>query len=459
MTDSTSGDGPGPPDPARSDPGTPDRGQPDPGQPDPGQPDPGQQPGYGPPGYGQGYGQPPGYQQPPGYGPPGHGPPGYQPPGYQPPPGYGQPPGYGSPSGYRPYGQAGGWNTPSPQPGGIPLRPLGLSDILTGSFTSIRRNPQATLGFSAIILAVSSVVSTVLTFAIRSAVSNADDGGLIIRNQQPTSAQVSQLGHSAARLLGALLLTGVLGLVVEIILTAMLTAVIGNGVLGRKVSIGEAWRVAAPRMPAVFGALLLGGIILVALWIPYLILLAVSFATHNAAIAATVGVLGFLVTLCVTVGVSVMFSLAAATVVLERQGPWQGLARSWRLVRGSMWRVLGILVLTFIIIIIASIVLNIPFIVIGRAVGGGGFSLSTAPGSVASVIVAAIGGIIVGAITRPMLAGVTVLLYLDMRMRKEGMDLVLRNAAQNQQLTGDEFATLWQQPRAGHDPAAAPPAW
>ena len=442
MTDSTSGDGPGPPDPGRSDPG-----RPDPGQPDPGQPDLRQQPGYGQPGYGQppAYGQP-GYGQQPGYQQPGYGQPGYAQPGYQQP-------------GYGPYGQPGGWNTPSPAPGGIPLRPLGLSDILTGSFTSIRRNPQATLGFSAIILAVSSVVSTVLTFAIRNAVSNATDGGLIIRNQQPTSAQVSQLGHSAGRLFGALLLTGVLGLVVEIVLTAMLTAVIGNGVLGRKVSIGEAWRVAAPRMPAVFGATLLGGIIVVALWIPYLILFAVSLATHNAAIAATVGVLGFLVMLCVTVVVSVMFSLAAATVVLERQGPWHGLARSWRLVRGSMWRVLGILVLTFIIIIIASIVLNIPFLIIERVVGGAGLSLSASAGSVASVIVAAIGGVIVGAITRPMLAGVTVLLYLDMRMRKEGMDLVLRNAAQNQQLTGDEFATLWQQPRAGHDPAAAPPAW
>jgi hypothetical protein len=29
-----------------------------------------------------------------------------------------------------------------------------------------------------------------------------------------------------------------------------------------------------------------------------------------------------------------------------------------------------------------------------------------------------------------------------MRMRKEGMDLVLRQAAQDRQLTGDEFASI-----------------
>jgi hypothetical protein len=145
--------------------------------------------------------------------------------------------------------------------------------------------------------------------------------------------------------------------------------------------------------------------------------------------------------------------------VLERQGPWRGLMRSLQLVRGSFWRVLGILVLTLIIIIIASLVLNIPFMLIEGATGGGGFGTAAVTASVASVIVAAIGGIVVGAITRPLLAGVSVLLYLDMRMRKEGLDLVLRNAAQNQQVTGDEFATLWQPRAAGQGTAAAPPAW
>jgi hypothetical protein len=44
-------------------------------------------------------------------------------------------------------------------------------------------------------------------------------------------------------------------------------------------------------------------------------------------------------------------------------------------------------------------------------------------------------------------------------MRREGLDLVLRNAAQNQHLTGDEFATLWRPPAQGQGPATAPTAW
>jgi hypothetical protein len=49
-----------------------------------------------------------------------------------------------------------------------------------------------------------------------------------------------------------------------------------------------------------------------------------------------------------------------------------------------------------------------------------------------------------------------VLLYADLRMRREGLDLMLRDAAQNQALTGDEFSAVWQPPTAQQ---ARPPAW
>src|SRR5205823_2675989 len=84
------------------------------------------------------------------------------PPGYGQ-PGYGQPPGYGQ--GPRPYGS---WTPPpqAPKPGVIPLRPLGVSELLDGAFTSIRRNPRATLGIAAILLTVSGVVTTALAAAL-----------------------------------------------------------------------------------------------------------------------------------------------------------------------------------------------------------------------------------------------------------------------------------------------------
>src|SRR5690348_11576413 len=46
-----------------------------------------------------------------------------------------------------------GYLPPAPRPGCVPLRPLGVSDILDGSFTMIRRNPKVTLGLSAVVAA------------------------------------------------------------------------------------------------------------------------------------------------------------------------------------------------------------------------------------------------------------------------------------------------------------------
>jgi hypothetical protein len=154
----------------------------------------------------------------------------------------------------------------------------------------------------------------------------------------------------------------------------------------------------------------------------------------------------------------VKFSLAAPVVVLEQRGPVAALRRSWRLAAHSFWRLFGILLLTVIIVGVAGLILQIPFDVV-KTVLGGGFGTLGAATSTASIIVSGIGSIVVGAITRPVLAGVTVLLYLDMRMRKEGLDLVLRDAAQNQQMTGDEFAGLWRAPAPGQAPdAVSPPA-
>ena len=36
----------------------------------------------------------------------------------------------------------------APKPGIVPLRPLGVGEILDGAFTSMRRYPKATLGLS-----------------------------------------------------------------------------------------------------------------------------------------------------------------------------------------------------------------------------------------------------------------------------------------------------------------------
>jgi|HubBroStandDraft_2_1064218.scaffolds.fasta_scaffold11488_3 hypothetical protein len=394
--------------------------QPEPGQPGAGQPPPpgfSPQPGYGPPppGYGQassGYGSPP-----PGYGPP--------------PPGYGQPSSvYAQPYGAPHYGYDPAWQT-APAPGGVPLRPLALGDIYSGALNSARRNPAATFGLAAIMATIYGVVYAVLRLAITH-YGNSGDGGWLVLASEPLS------------------------ILVQLITTGMLTAVIGRGVLGRKVGFSEAWHNA--RLPSVIGAAFLLAVLFfapIAIVVGLVVVLALA---HAGGFAALVGVVGGIAAFVTFILLGVRLCLTMPAVVLERLRPWAAITRSWGLSQRSFWRLFGIRLLTLIIISIASLVIELPF---DLAAGGGSAlfgSSSTRPG-VLFVVVGGLGGIVALSLMQPMKTGTTVLLYLDLRMRREGLDLALRNAAQGQQLTGEELATIWQLSPTGPAQPAGSDTW
>lgn len=77
-----------------------------------------------------------------------------------------------------------------------------------------------------------------------------------------------------------------------------------------------------------------------------------------------------------------------------------------------------------------------------------------------SVTLSGLGGILGGTSARPFLAGATVLLYSDTRMRREGLDLVLRSGEAGP-LQARDAESIWRSP--GPDAAAqsrpGPAAW
>jgi hypothetical protein len=424
MTDSPSSDTPGDGPPAQPQPWFPpaDLGAASPPPPPP--------PGSAPPPPGQ-----PGYTQP-GYGQPGHGQPGFGYPGpWQ--PGYGPPPPGPGPR----YGDS------APKPGVIPLRPLGLGEILDGSFATIRRNPKATLGIAAIIMTISAVITSTLTLNL------VNVAGL---GNHPTQHQLEQFLGQLIPVLGV---TVLVTLIVQAVLAGLLAPVIAREVSGQRISAGDAWRAAAPRLPSVLLATLL---VLLAGLGPLLVLGAIlligAAAGAPPAVVAVIGVPGFFVAVVLSIWFSTMFSLVTPVVVLERERPAAALARSWRLVRRSFWRVFGILLLATIIVAVASAILQLPFTFLSTLFGGAaGFSAGT--------VIAVVGTIAAGTVTRPISAAVTVLLYVDMRIRKEGLDLALRTAAGNGPLADSDLAAAWQPPRLGQPgqpaataPPGAPPA-
>ena len=352
---------------------------------------------------------------------------------------------------------AGGWAPTAPAPGGVPLRPLSVGDVLSGAFTLIRRNPVATLGLSAIVATLSGILTTVISWIEQNLLHQLR---LNINDQTPST----QVGHAALHFFASfvpfLLLTVVITFVVQSILTGMLTGALGHGLIGNKITIEEAWRIA--RVGSVIALSLLIGVIVAVPWVVVFLIVVGLAVAKITALAVLVGIVGFIGLFIGTIFVAIRLIVAVPVVVLEKVGPVTALRRSWQLVAGNWWRMFGIYLLTAVVVAVITGIIEIPFTIARYAVEGGASSLgvlaSTAAPSVLALIVGGIGGIIATTITRPVSSGVSVLLYADLRMRKEGFDLVLQQAGQNQGVSGDQFTSVWQ-PRTqpyGTQPAAAP---
>ena len=123
----------------------------------------------------------------------------------------------------------------------------------------------------------------------------------------------------------------------------------------------------------------------------------------------------------------VAFALAPATVVLERQRVVGSLRRSRGLVQGAWWRTFGILLLVNVIAQVLSGIISVPTTVVTVLV-----SLTTGSGNpyeILPLLVTALGTIVASAITWPFTAVSTALLYVDRRIRREGLDIELARAA------------------------------
>lgn len=137
-----------------------------------------------------------------------------------------------------------------------------------------------------------------------------------------------------------------------------------------------------------------------------------------------------------SVWIWVRTSLAMPVTILERVGPGRSLARSWRLTQRSWWRVFGLL---FLSVLIASIVANLlttPFALIGAVVPV--FSPGAFWAYVVSTASSYVGTVLAAALSVPFVIGVTTLLYVDLRMRREGLDLRMQTATQSGEALGAE---------------------
>ncbi|MFD6278984.1 glycerophosphoryl diester phosphodiesterase membrane domain-containing protein [Streptomyces sp. NPDC060209] len=351
----------------------------------------------------------------------------------QPPPGQWSPPsapgnGPGAPPpapGWGGMPQGPGWGRPpmAAKPGVIPLRPLGVGEILDGAVSTMRTHWRTVLGISLTVSVIAEIVIILVQRYLLPEQESVDPNatGAEALRQATDSAQ-SQLITSAPSTLIAMIAT--------LITTSVLTVVISRSVLGRGVTLSEAWSEARPRLLPLLGLTLLlslmsAGIMAVGL-LP-------GLALGDGAGGRALTFLGLLAAFVVVLWLMIRFTLAAPALMLERQPVLTSLRRSAKLVRGNWWRTFGILALTYLLVIILTLIITIPFGIIAVTVDSGGLSEFLNSRSTdfgwPFLIVTGIGDVIISTLAYPFTAGVMALLYVDQRIRREALDLDLARAA------------------------------
>ena len=376
-------------------------------------------PGYGPP---NGYGPPYGFGPAPGYGPPyGYGPA----PGYAPPYGYGPPPGYGSPYGPRQFVPG------AVKPGIIPLRPLTLSDIFNGAVGYVRANPRATLGLTAMVVVLMQMISLVATFGPLAAY-----GRITIARSNELSGGI--VGAWMASMAAGILVTWLGGM----LLSGMLTVVVGRAVFGSSITIGETWAKIRGRLLPLLGLALLEAAAVAALFGLVAVVIALLAVAGGAAPAVLLGLPLVLAAIALLVYLYTAVLFAPVLIVLERLPVFDAITRSFALVRNGFWRVLGIRTLTFVVASFIGNAVAAPF-----GIGGQILLAGTTPSTGSLLLgtaIASVGSAIGQIITAPFNAGVIALLYTDRRMRAEAFDLVLQSGAAGGPYAGAESTdNLW----------------
>lgn len=355
------------------------------------------------------------------------------------------------------YGVSPAW-APPPKPGLLPLRPLTFGQLLGTPFQVIRRNGRPLIG-PAVLIQVVSMLSSLLVM------------GVVIGVFADRMARAGGRDQSAivAGGIAAIVLAGLVALAISITGSGFLQGIVvidvANGALGHRPRAGQLWRATHGRRWALAGYLglmaagyvlafaILGGIVAA--------LIAGGAASSGGGRTAlmtagvVIGILGGLCFLALIAWVWAKTSLAGAAIMLERLGVRAGIARSWVLTRGGFWRVFGAQILVILICYFATQLVTTPLGIVFEFAFTLAFPTGT-PSSFADsdttmVVVAAASyglmllfSLVIGSVAAVIQSSAAVVVYIDQRMRREGLDLVLARYVEDRQTgrpLGDPFAT------------------
>lgn len=312
------------------------------------------------------------------------------------------------------------WTPPAREPF-MPLRPLTLGQVLAGAFRGLRHNPGVTLA-PALVL---SIAAALLSAGF----------GLVVVAPLVTATGSSALGGGSYGWVSGFA-AGAFGWLMQRALLqgagtlqqGVASVDVAHAVVGRRLTPGGlrrrtrgvrgplvAWTAIVVVATLLGGALAIGVMGLLALGGPAVAVLGGFLVYPGAAVAAA------------WLGTRAAFIPSVLVVERLRFGP--GVRRGWRLTRGCFWRTFGTRLLAWAMIWLATSLVGIPVtmlvgwltgIVAGNGAAGDGMLLGRIGELLAAVVTA-----VVAALGLVVTTSADAVLYLDTRMRREGLDLEL----------------------------------
>ena len=281
-----------------------------------------------------------------------------------------------------------------------------LGDVLDGMFRLIMANWRVYL------VALGALI---IPFNILNAVFSVGGTGMLswyadmLRNPGATpSAPPTTESGAAAIIVGSILVALVSFFFVTPVSWGLATHIADGAYRGQTPAPGQVWRATMRR----YGALLGVWVLLVLIFIGFAIVFAIVFAIAGAAQSTGFVVFVGVAMIVAALWLLVKLSLAIPPVIVEQAGPGRAIARSWGLVRGRFWRLLGSWVVVAIILIVLTFVFTAGFALVGALAGTFG-----------AVAAGFLGSTLAGILTTPLFLNAALLLYYDSRIRSEAYDL------------------------------------
>jgi hypothetical protein len=253
------------------------------------------------------------------------------------------------------------------------LRPLGVGEILDTALAVYRRHAFSLWRIVAVVLALPAALSGVIAVA---------------------QHQIHNSGNSGANasLLVLALVTELVSLIATFLATAAAYRLVADAYMGRPVDPAASLRFGLRRFGSVLWVSLLAGLGILA---------------------------GFVLFVVPAIYLAVSWSIAVPVLLGEDLRGRRALRRSRALVRGRWWPCAGVLVLAVILALVVALAFSL---LLDAIVGDTG-------SEPVIFLTSGITSLITDALVLPFQVAVTTVLYIDLRVRKEGFDIQLMTHA------------------------------